>query len=568
MPPKVIDFSKPTNLKELANLFIGIDEELLKRAIDGKKKELFIQHRIPKKNKRRDGEVRVVWEAKPEIEDAYKSFARRFDLFARSVNPNFPHRCAYGYVRGRSTLDNASRHCAASKILHADIQNFFPSIRRDKIKNVFLNLGIKPKISDILSDFVTIDNGLPLGIPCSPLIANLVCLDLDDSFCALASSLSCDYTRYADDISISGENLLPKKSEIEGILKKYEFSLSDHKFRVTKKGQAHYVTGLSVTDSVPHAPRFLKKRLRQELYYCKKYGIEDHIRRIGQFYNLRGNVNRIDGMIRYISYIEPKSFSEASDLWGRLLEKEDLCVGYGAHIRKGNKFIFYVDECLFMHHEKNILALSIAKIRADDLYKIEVSTEKILRGFIVDPFSGGRKKSLEKKGLHYSDSSEDLRKLYTDRLSTFPFKAYVIYKALSSTESYSQTYLSMVRSIFPHRFMACDNADIQIIFEENPQVKSVQVREAVDGIYKNLNSSKNPHPKKIDVIVGKKADYPCFSVPDYLLGIFAGYATLNDQKDTERRELFFERLRDKYRLIIDADNSLNFHRKRPFAPLS
>ena len=123
-----IDFRVPANQAELAQ-YIGIDEDFLALVIQpDKQNSFYMKHIIEKRGKHRVGDYRIVWEAEPFLADAYKSFARRFDLFVRAVEPRFPHPSAYGYVRGRSTIDNAIDHCGAPLILHADIVSFFPSV--------------------------------------------------------------------------------------------------------------------------------------------------------------------------------------------------------------------------------------------------------------------------------------------------------------------------------------------------------------------------------------------------------------------------------------------------------
>ena len=87
------------------------------------------------------------------------------------------------------------------------------------------------------------------------MLANFVCLSLDEKITSLANSYDCVYSRYADDIAISGKSALPSKILLADIVEAEGFRLSPHKFRVTKLGQAHYVTGLSVTDAIsPHVP--------------------------------------------------------------------------------------------------------------------------------------------------------------------------------------------------------------------------------------------------------------------------------------------------------------------------
>ena len=44
---------------------------------------------------------------------------------------------------------------------------------------------------------------LPQGSPCSPILSNMVCVDLDRRLSGLAKQFRVDYTRYADDITFS-----------------------------------------------------------------------------------------------------------------------------------------------------------------------------------------------------------------------------------------------------------------------------------------------------------------------------------------------------------------------------
>ena len=503
-----IDFREPTNLAELAK-FIGIDEKLFNKAVDpNEENPLFFKHRIPKKGKKYSGQHRVVWEAHPFIADAYKAFSRRFELYARYAEPRYPHPCAYGYVRGKSTIDNASPHCTKALILHADIKDFFPSISKDKIKNLLGKLGLQEEVIDILGRFLTIENSLPLGLHPSPLLANLVCLNLDEKLYELAQTYKCTYTRYADDITISGNFELPNKEEIENILSSEGFLLSQHKFRITKPGQAHYVTGLSVIDKRPRAPRKMKKHLRKELYYCKKYGIEEHIDRITTVkdYNyMQRGINRIDGMVRYIGHIEKDAFPHLRQEWQALLEDQGLEISYETIYDQTPKhFKFFIDECEIQHKGKHFLALSF--VQTEDWNEIAATTTTTHRKHLIDPFADGKKQELAKKGLHYSDATQDLRKAYTDQLSTFPFKSYLAYAELPSPSEYAELYAFLIKEILPHRLMGCDYSAVELVFEENSKIKQPKIKEAVESIYKQLEQTNNRRPYALEITFGKKLE--------------------------------------------------------------
>jgi hypothetical protein len=586
--PVSIDFRQPRNKKELL-AFLGIDGSLLDEAVDktkifddseGREEEIldglkittlrmpsFFKHYIPKKGKHRNGECRVVWQACHYLEDAYKTFARRFDLFLRLAEKRYPHPHAYGYIRGRSTIENATPHCGKSLILHADIKNFFPSISADRIYQKFIELGIHEEVAGILTRFVTIEDSLPLGLHPSPMLANLICLDLDDKIALLAERYKCAYTRYADDISISGHTGIPSKEEIEKLLKEEGFALSERKFRITKPGQAHYVTGLSVTDSeFPRAPRSMKRHLRQELYYCTKYGVVDHLARIDGFQDfIRRGVNRLDGTVRYVANIEEAAQPTLRQEWAALLKRDDLEPSYSSLENRDIRYIvFFIDESEVEYEGKKGLALSI--VQTEDCNIIDVNTAKILREHLADPFAGGKKKELEKKKMHYVDANEDLRKKYIDYISMSPFKGYLAYGKLGSHGDYEGLYLRLLEGLLSDRLMGCDGNAVLMVFEENSKISSERLKQTVGGIYAALEKTNNRRPVSAPkVLIGKKDEYLSFAVPDFLLGVWGDYIKKQDTSG-DRAKLHFERLRDKYRIILDTDRGIVFSRKRPFLP--
>jgi len=562
-----IDYREPTNVKELEG-FLGLDAPLLERLISPNKWQTdFIMHRIPKRGACRLGEYRIVWEAASfVVADVYKRFSRTFDLFAQNVEKKYPHPSAYGYVRHRNTKDNAEKHCGASRILHADITNYFPSISILRIKDVFIRFGLQVEVAEILAEFVTLQDKLPLGLHPSPMLANLVCLDLDDKIRKLASKYQCEYTRYADDISISGD-LVPSRDEIASLLETEGFVMSKRKFRITKPGQAHYVTGLSVTDQKPRIPRKMKKQLRQELYYCRRFGIREHLGRISGYSDDidYAGVCRIDGTVRYVSYIEKDAWPDLRSEWMELLLEDDLVPVYSScDSVVPRKVKIYVDETSIKHNGADYLAMSFVQtLKAD---QINETTRVTLRKYIVDPFTSGHKKRLETKKLHYTDAHEDLRFDYIKELAIMPFRGYLVYGKMTPSDSYEKKYLSFATKILSDRFRAFDQACMEVVFEENTSINKKNINAVVNELYHSLERRGDRRPLKLDITVGKKKDHPCFSVPDFMLGVFAKYAKLGSVSHSQRDALLFERLRDRYRKIVDADSNMVFSRKRPFYP--
>lgn len=185
---------------------------------------------------------------------------------------------ATGFRRGLSTADNARPHVGQDVVISMDIEDFFPSINQERVFRIFRDLQYTRRVSFLLTEVCTYSDALPQGAPSSPALANAVCRKLDTRLKGLADAAdgSVAFTRYADDITFSGPEsacrLIPK---IQEIVEDEGFQINSQKTRVMHAGQAQMVTGLTVNDRVS-VPKKIRREIRQKVYYCEKYGAEDH----------------------------------------------------------------------------------------------------------------------------------------------------------------------------------------------------------------------------------------------------------------------------------------------------
>lgn len=208
---------------------------------------------------------------------------------------------AKGFKKGTSIVDNAKLHTNKQIVYNIDIENFFPTITFKNVYFLFYNIGYSTELSYAFSKLLTYNNSLPQGSPSSPSISNILCFNLDKSMISLAHNIKGHYSRYADDMTISTNNVLSLTSKIKSIKKIVEyngFTLNDKKERIQYSNQPQFVTGLIVNNGVKVKRRF-KKEVDQQIYYCERYGIYNHLKRIGMenksFYKeyLYGKVNFI-----------------------------------------------------------------------------------------------------------------------------------------------------------------------------------------------------------------------------------------------------------------------------------
>jgi hypothetical protein len=226
-PTPLFRLADVTTIDQLARA-LGVPLQVFRDVIACEEPTLiYYRHRIPKRNPRNAMDVRIVWESRDEsIARSHKAVARRLDDFARRLNIGYPHRAAHGYVTGGSTRSNAEPHCGARALIRADIENFFPTIALERIESILGTIGLSSIPAKALARFATIEGNLPLGLPESPVISNLVCLDLDKDLQLLADQTGARYTRYADDMTFSGSANLPSKEQIRTVLRNHSFRLS------------------------------------------------------------------------------------------------------------------------------------------------------------------------------------------------------------------------------------------------------------------------------------------------------------------------------------------------------
>lgn len=527
---------------------------------------LFFRHDIPKRNRARG--YRTVWEpalAKSE----YKALARRLETFFRLVLPDFPHDAVYGYRSGRNIRENAAVHAGNTLLLSIDLEDFFPSISLERVAQLFEATGIDSAIADLLARFVTIGGSLPLGLPTSPVISNAVALPLDRSCQALADISGISYTRYADDLSFSGNISLPDIDALRSIVESHGFSLAEEKTRRSKLGQAHYVTGLSVSDALqPHVPRKKKRRLRQELYYASKFGLGDHLRHLGvtDARLVQQEVNRLDGMVRFVAHHEQAKATALKAQLKSVLDAEGLKPSFAPRGQHRAPFYMFIDEAEFERDGTPVLALAVAVSQHGPHLAREGA--EVLWAAKEDLYAAGDAAALVKRGLHYADATEDLKIEYVKRLSTLRFEGYVAFADYAGSRDYEKTYLRLLGALITRRLMAAESQFALIYCESNNKVSAAKIETLIQKTQLDLEERNDRRPVNVFIEMVAKPHLG-ISVPDFLLGVLGKYLRSKQApagKPETRDRLMFERLRDKYRLILDVPNWIEYSRRRPITP--
>lgn len=170
------------------------------------------------------------------------------------------HQCAFGFIKGKSFIDNASQHVGSAHVVNFDIEDFFPSITAISVRKLFSILGYSDRVSAQLSQLTTYSGTLPQGAPSSPAIANAIFLSIDNAISELSQAKGVRYTRYADDLTFSSNSKIDQAflDEVTLLIEGGGFRLNRSKTRYMGQNDTKEVTGLIIgTDGVRLSRKYL-----------------------------------------------------------------------------------------------------------------------------------------------------------------------------------------------------------------------------------------------------------------------------------------------------------------------
>lgn len=216
-------------------------------------------------------------------------------LYTRSIS-----KYAKAYCKGISLVDNAIPHMNKKIILKLDIQSFFDNITFSNIYKSCFSLEYFPKqVGILLTNLVTYNDYLPQGAPTSSYISNLVMKDFDELMGTWCELNNISYTRYSDDMTFSG-NFNPSEviKYVRKNLYKLGLKLNNKKIHIIKNCYSQNVTGIVVNEKIQVSSKY-RSKIRQEIYYIRKYGIASHLKRI----NMKDKEKYLSSLYGRILYV-------------------------------------------------------------------------------------------------------------------------------------------------------------------------------------------------------------------------------------------------------------------------
>jgi retron-type reverse transcriptase len=269
------------------------------------------RYQIPK----RSGGQRLISAPKPQLAQAQHWVLEK--ILSRLATTDLAH----GFVKRRSIVSNAAAHVGQAVVANMDLADFFPSVTFRRVKGLFQKrMGYSEQVATVLALLTTEpprlpvaydgrrywaalgERRLPQGACTSPALTNLVCRRLDHRLDGLARSMDFTYTRYADDLTFSGDAVDSIGRLLRGVrsvLTDEGFDENRAKTRIMRRGRRQEVTGVVVNDR-PTVSRTEIRRLRAILHNCARHGLESQ--------NRSGHPHfaaYLRGKVAYVAMVDP-----------------------------------------------------------------------------------------------------------------------------------------------------------------------------------------------------------------------------------------------------------------------
>jgi hypothetical protein len=279
-------------------------------------------------------------------DEELKEILRRLNsTFFRNYSP---HPAANGFIRHRNILTNALPHVGKKSLGHMDIKDFFDTISGDMVlQSLFGNKRIckscvncdkmmclecspsiyhnknhrfRYKCDELKAAFVkdycsrsgyqslfhrvrdicTYEGFTPQGFPTSPFIANIVLKGFDKKMTEIAESAKCAYTRYADDIAFSSNDLSSEQLHDSmfdiTVRELWAFGFKVNKSKVMWKDRGRFSICGIVVNKKPNIARRTIRLFRAKIHNA----ITKHGDRVSHEY-----IRSLKGWCSYLKFINP-----------------------------------------------------------------------------------------------------------------------------------------------------------------------------------------------------------------------------------------------------------------------
>lgn len=181
----------PQNKQQLVHL-LGLDSDEFGQILD-RAPHLYNAYFIRKKS----GGRRQIEAPRDELKKIQRALVDRIFKELPYHNLIYPR-------YNRTIKDALFPHQSQPVVITLDIKDFFPSIRRAAVRDLYRHFGFTEEVSSLIVRLTTYHGHLPQGAPTSPIIARHYSASFINKILSYLPVTGMQLTVYADDIIISG----------------------------------------------------------------------------------------------------------------------------------------------------------------------------------------------------------------------------------------------------------------------------------------------------------------------------------------------------------------------------
>ncbi|AGQ93944.1 hypothetical protein M634_19100 [Vibrio parahaemolyticus O1:Kuk str. FDA_R31] len=253
------------NLSSLA-LALGLSLKELHELASTSDDYYFLTRKIEKP----DGSLRLTYDAQPILKAIHGKIS---EVFLKRVD--YP-RFLQGSIKKRDYISDAKQHVSSKMLISEDITNFFPSISKKVVHEVWVGVfGFSNEVADLLAELVTYQGYVVQGSKTSSYICNLVLWKREAELVSKLEAKGFTYTRYVDDVTVSTKRIVSKAEKSEIINSIYSLFRSvgakpnRKKHKVMPRNNRQEVHGVNVNKTAPTMPKKARDQIRAAVHQCE-----------------------------------------------------------------------------------------------------------------------------------------------------------------------------------------------------------------------------------------------------------------------------------------------------------
>jgi len=210
---------------------------------------------------------------------------------------------SHGSTRQRHIKSNIEPHLRSTFAFTTDIADFYPSVSHNRVYRLFAKtLECSPDVARVCTKLCTYDHHLALGLITSPILADQTMHQIDRRIGLACWKAKLVYTRYVDDLTISGGYDLAKSgfaNLVQGILEEHGFAVNPDKHRFGRLEEGTTITKIRVNRGHPDVRRQYVTELERQIEDAHRLAVDEQFD--GPYYT----EGQIWGRIQFVSWVNP-----------------------------------------------------------------------------------------------------------------------------------------------------------------------------------------------------------------------------------------------------------------------